>query len=297
MCLALLHPFRIRVDLSLGVTGRYNRLDVSYGDGDGILSANDQCWGLMQQNGFVQGAAQTSLTFDQFREGVLRKATEETPFCLDRASFTMDAAVVYVYQKLNEAVLSRLNDIALKLSACPSIATVPQGACPELDRPPRLAPQPLVTHALSLALDDTMLADLTLLYKDLDEDDSGSLEAEDFLSGAAMQELWRHIAALDEDGDGQISMDEFIRGIGRNALQKTVEFDLGLFQHSPDSPCTLKTFLTGERDRHGVVIRDERFACRVDLTSLINERTRELYSTIRSMVPLRHGISSDAVPL
>jgi hypothetical protein len=42
VCLALLHPFRIRVDLSLGVTGRYNRLDVSYGDGDGILSANDQ---------------------------------------------------------------------------------------------------------------------------------------------------------------------------------------------------------------------------------------------------------------
>ena len=46
---------------------------------------------------------------------------------------------------------------------------MPAGTCAELDRPPRLAPQPLCTYALSLALDATMLHDLTLLYKDLDE--------------------------------------------------------------------------------------------------------------------------------
>ena len=101
------------------------------------------------------------------------------------------------------------------------------GLCPELDHEPRNAPLPLTTYALSITLDDTMLNDLTRLFKDLDEDNSGSLEAEDFDSGTAMQELWTHIAMLDENGDGQISMDEWVRGMGRAALSnKGAEFDI-----------------------------------------------------------------------
>lgn len=117
----------------------------------------------------------------------MKRALEFTPFVLDRASFTMDIAVPYVTQKLNEAVLQLLiapgTGLAANITDCPSVTAVAQGMCPALDHPPLQAPQPLSTHALSLTLDETMLMDLTLLYKDLDEDDSGSLEAEDFLNG------------------------------------------------------------------------------------------------------------------
>jgi hypothetical protein len=169
--------------------------------------------------------------------------------------------------------------------------------CVELDRPPLLAPQPLCTYAFSLSLDVTMLQDLALLYKDLDEDDSGSLEAEDFECGAAMQDLWAQLASLDTDGDGQISMDEWIRGMGTHALSRSAEFSLADYQHSVESPCTLRTFLTGTLDDDGVTMADPRHPNRVSLTEVINERTRELYRQIRVLVPLRHGVSSDAVPL
>jgi hypothetical protein len=109
----------------------YNRLDVSLGDGDGILSANDACWPILAQSGFVASTAQTSLSFDQFREALVKRALENVPFSLDRGSFTMDAAVVYVYQKLNEAILYLLADEAAglgpKVGDCPSVAEVAPG--------------------------------------------------------------------------------------------------------------------------------------------------------------------------
>jgi hypothetical protein len=227
----------------------YNRLDTSYGDGDGILSAADGCWPILQQHGFVT-SAQTALTFDQFREAIVTRAIDHTPFALDRASFTMDIAVPYVTQKLNEAVLSLLvapgSGLASNITDCPSVTAVAQGMCPELDHPPLQAPQPLSTHALTLSLDETMLMDLTLLYKDLDEDDSGSLEAEDFQNGAAMEQLWAQLRMLDTDGDGQISMDEFIRGFAAHSLQRAAEFPLEQFQVD----CTLRTFLTGAHNHY-----------------------------------------------
>jgi hypothetical protein len=222
----------------------YNRLDTSYGDGDGILSAADGCWPILQQHGFVT-PSQTALTFDQFREAIVMRAIDHSPFVLDRASFTMDVAVPYVTQKLNEAIMNLLaaagTGLASQITDCPAVVAVPQGMCPELDHPPFQAPQPLSTHALSLTLDETMLRDLTLLYKDLDEDDSGSLEAEDFTNGAAMEQLWEQLRTLDINGDGQISMDEFIRGFAVHSLQRAAEFPLDQFQHN----CTLRAFLTG----------------------------------------------------
>jgi Ca2+-binding EF-hand superfamily protein len=222
----------------------YNRLDTSYGDGDGMLSAADGCWPILQQHGFVT-PAQTALTFDQFREAIVTRAIDHSPFVLDRASFTMDIAVPYVTQKLNEAILALLvapgTGLASNITDCPSVTEIAQGMCPELDHPPLQAPQPLSTHALSLTLDETMLMDLTLLYKDLDEDESGSLEAEDFQNGAAMEQLWEQLRTLDIDGDGQISMDEFIRGFAMYSLQRAAEFPLDQFQRD----CTLRTFITG----------------------------------------------------
>lgn len=151
----------------------YNRLDLSYGDGDGMLSANDQCWPILQQNGYVASVSQTSITFEQFREAIVQRAITTIPFNLDRPNFTMDVAVIYVTTKLNEAILAVLLDMSSKLDACPSVMDRPMGSVPDLDRPPVGQESAMSNQALSLALDDTMLADLTLLYKDLDEDDSG----------------------------------------------------------------------------------------------------------------------------
>ena len=275
----------------------YNRLDMSYGDGDGILSANDRCWSILQQNGFIQNAQQTALTFEQFREALVTRALDSVPFVLDRPGFTMDAAVGFVTQKLNEAVMALLGapgtGLAANLTSCPSLAQAPQGLCPELDHPPLQAPQPLSTHAFNLQLDQDMLHDLTLLYKDLDEDESGSLEAEDFQNGAAMEELWMQIRNLDADGDGQISIDEFIRGFGAHALSRMAEFNLQEFMRD----CTLRTFVTGKLDIDGNVVPDPAYPRRKSLSEVINERCRGMYQTIRPMVPLRHGVSTDARPL
>ena len=120
------------------------------------------------------------------------------------------------------------------------------------------------------------------------------LEAEDFEGGAAMQELWSHIAVLDEDGDGQVSMDEFTRGVGRHSLARSVEFDPRDFTNAAENKVTLSTFLYGVRDYEGNTIVDERYPTRIDLTSMINQRTLEVYSQFRCLVPLRHGQSSDA---
>lgn len=272
----------------------YNRLDSSYGDGDGILSAADGCWPILLQHGFVN-AAQTALTFDQFREALVKRAMEYTPFVLDRSSFTMDIAVPYVTQKLNEAVLQLLiapgTGLSENITDCPAVTEVAQGMCPALDHPPLQAPQPLSTHALGLTLDETMLMDLTLLYKDLDEDDSGSLEAEDFLNGASMEMLWDQIRSLDTDGDGQISMDEFIRGFAMYSLSAGVSIPLEQFQVD----CTLRTFVTGNLDEDGNLLPNpEQFPYRKSLSEVINDRAREMYAQIRPMVTLRHGISSDA---
>ena len=126
-----------------------------------------------------------------------------------------------------------------------------------------------------------------------DQDESGSLEAEDFQNGAAMEELWMQIRNLDADGDGQISIDEFIRGFGAHALSRMAEFNLQEFMRD----CTLRAFVTGKLDIDGNVVPDPAYPRRKSLSEVINERCRGMYQTIRPMVPLRHGVSTDARPL
>ena len=99
--------------------------------------------------------------------------------------------------------------------------------------------------------------------------------------------------ALDADGDGQISIDEFIRGFGAHALSRMAEFNLQEFMRD----CTLRTFVTGKLDIDGNVVPDPAYPRRKSLSEVINERCRGMYQTIRPMVPLRHGVSTDARPL
>ena len=53
----------------------------------------------------------------------------------------------------------------------------------------------------------------------------------------------------------------------------------------------------GRLDEDGDVVPDEAFPARKSLSEVINDRARELYASIRPMVTLRHGISSDARPI
>ena len=71
------------------------------------------------------------------------------------------------------------------------------------------------------------------------------------------------------------------------------EFNLQEFMRD----CTLRTFVTGKLDIDGNVVPDPAYPRRKSLSEVINERCRGMYQTIRPMVPLRHGVSTDARPL